>query len=62
MVSPEEAWAGEGALMEPSLTRLQMMLKRVWLLESQVEVAVMEEQQVERVVMVEEAWPGQRQD
>ena len=59
---PEEAWAGAGDLMEPSLTQLQMMLKQIWSLESQVEVAVMEEQRVEKVLMVEEAWPGQHQD
>ena len=62
MASPEEAWAGAGDLTEPSLTLIQMMLMKVWSLESQVEVAVMEEQRVERVLMVEEAWPGQRQD
>ena len=59
---PEEAWAGAGDQMEPSLTQVQMMLKKVWSLESQVVVAVMEEQRVERVLMVEEAWPRQRQD
>ena len=62
MASPEEAWAGVGDLTEPSLTQLQMMLKKVWSLESQVVVALMEEQLVERVVMEEEAWLGQRQD
>ena len=62
MVWLEEAWAGAGDLTEPSLTPLQMMLKKVWSLESRVEVAEMVEPQVERVVMVEEAWPGQRQD
>ena len=62
MALPEEAWAGAGDLTEPSLAQLQMMLKKVWSLESQVVVAVMEEQRVERVVMEEEAWPGQHQD
>ena len=58
----EEAWAGVGDLTEPSLTQILMTLKKVWSLESRVEVAVMEVQRVERVVMVEEAWLGQHQD
>ena len=39
----EEAWAGAADLMEPSLVQL---LKKVWLLESRVVVAVREEQRV----------------